>query len=67
MKVVRTIEFNEQDVNNALLYAAERQLEGVDSDDIKVTYITGVRGDYDRANAEEFVKKAIIDVYESKK
>ncbi len=64
MKVTKTIEFNEQDIKNALLYAAERQLEGVDSDDIKVRYITGVRGDYDRGNAEEFVQKAILEIYE---
>lgn len=64
MKVTKTIEFNEQDIKNALLYAAERQLEGVDSDDIKVKYIIGVRGDYDRGNTEEFVQKAILEIYE---
>lgn len=64
MKVIKEIEFNEQDVKYALLCAAERHLEGIDSDSITIKYVMGVRGDYDKGNAEEFILKAILEVNE---
>ena len=56
--MIRTIELNEEEVNEAILsYLKEKGVDYV----IKLTYCTSVDGDYDRGTAREFVKSVIVE------
>lgn len=63
MKTSRVIELTEEDVNAAILSYIKDKLSGNETSQ-SITYITGVRGDYDKGDAREYVRKVIIGIDE---
>lgn len=53
-----TIELTEEDVRQAIADYVDRLSE---RKIVEMIIITGVRGDYDKGNAEEYVKRVICD------
>lgn len=63
MKSNKVIELTEADVNAAIrIYIKDKLKEKEISG--KITYYTSVRGDYDRGNAQEYVKSVIVEINE---
>jgi len=55
------IHLNERDVEAAIKDYVKHQLSAKEEID-DLTFFTGVHGDYDRGNAEEYVDKVIVSI-----
>jgi len=63
MKNSKVIELTEEDINAAVrIYIKDKLKETEVSGTIR--YYTGVRGDYDRGDAKEYVKSVIVEINE---
>ena len=61
MDINKTIELTEEDVNAAIKEYVEDKL-GTEDKVSSLRFITGVRGDYDKGNAVEYVEKVYIEI-----
>ena len=59
----KVIELTEEDLNAAVRTYIKDKLSSTEVSG-KIRYYTGVRGDYDKGNAQEYVKSVIVEINE---